>query len=110
MLLNAKMGDVPAAMPFSRIWCAFEIHVSLSDHESRAELLLDIAATDKGKAQVITDGLTKVEAQREKVASPAGRAIKVAREQHFPVNILREGLSKNMHSIRKNLSIGMQSD
>eukprot|EP00927_Polykrikos_kofoidii_P074238 TRINITY_DN70222_c0_g1_i1.p1 TRINITY_DN70222_c0_g1~~TRINITY_DN70222_c0_g1_i1.p1 ORF type:complete len:729 (+),score=95.77 TRINITY_DN70222_c0_g1_i1:85-2271(+) len=90
LLLNAKTETSPSAVPFSRIWCAFELHMAVG---SKGKLKLDVATTDKSRAIVITSGLTQDEERKEKVLPSGGYRAKVGREKQFPLAVLQEGLS-----------------
>ena len=70
------------------IWCCFEKAMSVVPDGKK--LLLDVAAMSKGKAQLLTDGLTKQEEQIENDGTSAGTGwqAKARREEHFPVELI----------------------
>lgn len=77
-----------AATPFSRIWCAFEEAIALTQSEGREKmLLLDIATTKNGYTFLLTDGLTQAEATSE-----TGADEKAERESEFPLEVLTHGI------------------
>ena len=60
------------------IWCCFEKAMSVVPDGKK--LLLDVAAMSKGKAQLLTDGLTKQEEQIENDGTSAGTGWQVRSE------------------------------
>ena len=67
----------PAAVPFERIWCDYELFTTVSDPKKMLEIV-----TMRGKPRLMTERLLHGEAL----------AKKNIREQKFPVTLLSKGL------------------
>lgn len=108
LVLNEAHQHHPAAVAFTRVWCAFEVFTSLS----RRDFLLDLVASTGGSAVVLTDGLGAEEqaAQRRFDTQPPatfmqirslpspGYQMKTSRERNFPLEILETGLSVRLEA------------
>ncbi|CAE6936006.1 LGR4 [Symbiodinium sp. CCMP2592] len=84
------------ATPFYRIWCCFEESIAVKERHS-ACLLLDVAATSRDAAHVLTDGLADKEAS---LLPLLGLLAKSRREKAFPSKLLRHGLRINIEQAR----------
>jgi len=90
------------ATPFTRVWCCFEEYVTVMGIGVRdTPLLLDIATTKEAQPFLLTDGLTqeeaKVEADRQTNGfGISGWSIKSEREETFPLEVLKRGLTVNV--------------
>jgi len=89
LILNAKSALAEPAMPFTRIWCAFEETMCLH----RASSPLDVATFQGGVASLLTQDLTEVEQAMEEQDPGRGSSAKSAREEPFPLEIIECGLS-----------------
>jgi len=67
-----------SAIPFQRIWCDYELFITLSHHEK----LLDIATVSDHRVHLLTDGAVPGEEFLDKTN----------RERSFPVALLAKGL------------------
>ncbi|CAL1139170.1 unnamed protein product [Cladocopium goreaui] len=83
------------ATPFTRIWCCFEESIAVEERNKGNPLLLDVAATENGRAHVITDGLAGAE---QEMMPLLGFLAKSRREAEFPTEILMKGLDVNIAS------------
>ncbi|CAE8723893.1 unnamed protein product, partial [Polarella glacialis] len=84
------LDDVGPAMPFTRVWCAYELFMALIDEDRKKKpLLLDTAGTF-----VLTDGFTDAEAKVRDAGFPAeAEACKSLRELCFPIHVLEKGMN-----------------
>ena len=86
------------ATPFQRIWCCFEQSVALTSKRQQ-RMLLDIAtANADSTAEVITDGVTKLDlAEKAKTMyrniNGYEDSVKAHREAHFPIHLILQALS-----------------
>ena len=85
------------ATPFTRLWCAFEEYVALTEMDQGSQSsrkLLDIGTTLPGtsKAALLTDGLTPAES-----ADYRGDQLRVCRQASFPLEVLGKGLLPELH-------------
>lgn len=85
----------PLAMPFSRVWCCFELATAMTSHfERTSRLLLDIATVKDELPEVLTDGLTMHEEQQENaVCAGRGGKEKAKREERFPIELVKKALA-----------------
>ncbi|CAE7470307.1 TTLL3A [Symbiodinium sp. CCMP2592] len=92
LILNRpRPGNIPAGVPFTRIWCVFEQFVALTSEYS-PKLSLDICSWDGKAAQLLVQGLTDAESKEENFLPGKGYGRKQSREEHFPLVILKQGL------------------
>eukprot|EP00928_Gymnodinium_smaydae_P021440 TRINITY_DN18363_c0_g1_i1.p1 TRINITY_DN18363_c0_g1~~TRINITY_DN18363_c0_g1_i1.p1 ORF type:complete len:662 (+),score=78.53 TRINITY_DN18363_c0_g1_i1:288-1988(+) len=83
------LDEVGPATPFSRMWCMFEEFVALmKDPDREQRLLLDIATCTPSSVELLTDGLT----DSDRKGFDPGQD-KQKREQTFPLEVIRAGLS-----------------
>ncbi|CAE8689897.1 unnamed protein product [Polarella glacialis] len=84
------LDNVGPAMPFTRVWCAYELFMALIDEDRKKKpLLLDTAGTF-----VLTDGFTDAEAKVRDAGFPAdAEACKSLRELCFPIHVLEKGMN-----------------
>ncbi|CAE8602841.1 unnamed protein product, partial [Polarella glacialis] len=96
------LDNVGPAMPFTRVWCAYELFMALIDEDRQKKpLLLDTVAHTKAGACaysagtfVLTDGFTDAEAKVRDAGFPAeAEACKSLRELCFPIHILEKGMN-----------------
>jgi len=97
LVLDARSPLGGPATPFTRIWCAFEEHVALTDDGRDSPLLLDIATCHRGAAQVLTDGLAEAD-DDSFFGSMVARESKARREAAFPEEVLARGLSVSLET------------
>ncbi|CAE7248774.1 TTLL3, partial [Symbiodinium microadriaticum] len=96
LILNRpRSDDIPAGVPFTRIWCVFEQFVALTSEYS-PNLSLDICSWDGKAAQLLVQGLTEAEAKEENFLPGKGYGRKQSREEHFPLVILKQGLQAEL--------------
>jgi len=86
LVLDEETPNSGPATPFTRIWCVFEQYTSVVTRTGK--MLLDIAASSGGKAELLTDGLAGKEQ-----GSCIGSYQKTQREKSFPLEIVRHALS-----------------
>jgi hypothetical protein len=92
MPLDMKTFNGNLMTPFTRIWsnhCALQIC-------GHPEAILDIAAVQDGKAQLITMGLTDEEKDMEMTAAGSGYKVKAEREKFFSKEVINFGLNINI--------------
>ncbi|CAE8736089.1 unnamed protein product, partial [Polarella glacialis] len=89
------LDNVGPAMPFTRVWCAYELFMALIDEDRKKKpLLLDTVAHTKAGTFVLTDGFTDAEAKVRDAGSPAeAEACKSLREMCFPIHVLEKGMN-----------------
>ncbi|CAE8617631.1 unnamed protein product, partial [Polarella glacialis] len=96
------LDNVGPAMPFTRVWCAYELFMALIDEDRKKKpLLLDTVAHTKAGACaysagtfVLTDGFTDAEAKVRDAGFPAdAEACKSLRELCFPIHVLEKGMN-----------------
>ncbi|CAE8646339.1 unnamed protein product, partial [Polarella glacialis] len=87
------LDNVGPAMPFTRVWCAYELFMALIDEDRKKKpLLLDTVAHTKAGTFVLTDGFTDAEAKVRDAGFPAeAEACKSLRELCFPIHVLEKG-------------------
>ncbi|CAE8639750.1 unnamed protein product [Polarella glacialis] len=88
------LDNVGPAMPFTRVWCAYELFMALIDEDRKKKpLLLDTVAHTKAGTFVLTDGFTDAEAKVRDAGFPAeAEACKSLRELCFPIHVLEKGM------------------
>lgn len=91
LILNEANTDlgIEAAMPFSRLWCAFEETLCLEQPSAP----LDVATTHRKKAMLLTSGLTEREEMQERENPGFGCKAKSERERMFPLTVAELGLA-----------------
>lgn len=92
MPLDVKTFNGNLMTPFTRIWsnhCALQIC-------GHPNAVLDIAAVQDGKAQLITMGLTEEEQDMEALSAGSGYKVKAEREKFFSKDIINFGLTINI--------------
>ncbi|CAE8603749.1 unnamed protein product [Polarella glacialis] len=89
------LDNVGPAMPFTRVWCAYELFMALIDEDRKKKpLLLDTVAHTKAGTFVLTDGFTDAEAKVRDAGFPAeAEACKSLRELCFPIHVLEKGMN-----------------
>jgi len=103
LVLNAPgQGSDQPGVPFTRIWCAFEIFMAMSGQlplvsstpsgAQRKQLLLDIITADENGVQLLTDGLTAKEQIQEDSVIGRGHLVKMEREDSFPLEMIRAAM------------------
>lgn len=86
LVLDEKSLSGGPATPFSRIWCDFEISMTVQHFGS--EFLLDIATCKNGNGELLTQGLTPEEQEQDENVGA-----KIQREVSFPIEVIRAGLN-----------------
>jgi len=110
LILDEATPSSGPATPFTRIWCAFEEFVALTAREGDSavdatRMLLDIAAAEKGKPQLLTDGVALADeegARRLGAGYPAGK-VRSDREKSFPLEVLRAGLTLELEKAQASM-------
>eukprot|EP00927_Polykrikos_kofoidii_P065593 TRINITY_DN61332_c0_g1_i1.p1 TRINITY_DN61332_c0_g1~~TRINITY_DN61332_c0_g1_i1.p1 ORF type:complete len:849 (+),score=135.50 TRINITY_DN61332_c0_g1_i1:41-2548(+) len=93
LILNRALSDdIPPGVPFTRIWCAFEQFIALTS-EHAAKLTFDIGTCDKDGPKLLLHGLTSHEMKDENWVPGRGYATKRTREDAFPLEVLKTGLT-----------------
>ncbi|CAE8590485.1 unnamed protein product [Polarella glacialis] len=89
------LDNVGPAMPFTRVWCAYELFMALIDEDRKKKpLVLDTVAHTKAGTFVLTDGFTDAEAKVRDAGFPAeAEACKSLRELCFPIHVLEKGVN-----------------
>ncbi|CAE8589670.1 unnamed protein product [Polarella glacialis] len=89
------LDNVGPAMPFTRVWCAYELFMALIDEDRKKKpLLLDTVAHTKAGTFVLTAGFTDAEAKVRDAGFPAeAEACKSLRELCFPIHVLEKGMN-----------------
>ncbi|CAE8627837.1 unnamed protein product [Polarella glacialis] len=92
------LDNVGPAMPFTRVWCAYELFMALIDEDRKKKpLLLDTVAHTKAGTFVLTDGFTDAEAKVRDAGFPAeAEACKSLRELCFPIHVLEKGMNLSL--------------
>jgi len=78
------------ATAFTRIWCAFEESVALTDKNRASPMLLDIATRSTGQVAILTDGPAASDAEQYSWAGGAQYA-QSQRQSRFPGQVLEAG-------------------
>jgi len=108
LILDDETEHGGPATPFTRIWCAYEVYVALTDYDRHAPLVLDIAASRQGNAELITQGYTRGDIQQaEDEDYPAGYELKfkMERERSFPSEILQRGIRVELHKAQASMEL-----
>lgn len=90
IILDDCTVDSRGATAFTRIWCAFEASVAVTQEGRSAPMLVDVCAVHADAARLLTDGLTL---QEQAMVPALGWHAKHAREADFPLELMRRGLS-----------------
>jgi len=83
-----KLPRIAPAMPFTRIWCVFEVSTALQN----SRLSLDIISCKHGKSELLTDGFTAEELEKARQNLAWAAETKLKREENFPVTVMKQGL------------------
>ncbi|CAE8726922.1 unnamed protein product [Polarella glacialis] len=91
-ILLVILDNVGPAMPFTRVWCAYELFMALIDEDRKTEpLLLDTAAHTQAGTCMLTDGLTDAKAKVRDAGFPGdAEACKSLRGLCFPIHLLEK--------------------
>ncbi|CAE8611543.1 unnamed protein product [Polarella glacialis] len=89
------LDNVGPAMPFQRVWCAYELLMAFIDEDSKKEpLLLATVAHTQAGTFVLTDGFTDAETIVRDAGFPGdAEAFTSLRELCFPIHVLGKGMN-----------------
>lgn len=111
-VLDEQTEHTGPATAFTRIWCVFEEAVAMGivagDDDEAERMLLDIGISHAGDSKFITDGLVAAEVKMEQLQEGKGFIAKSAREESFPIDLIRYGVGLRLEAAEASVASDKQ--